>query len=555
MSATPVHPPAADTPSRRRPWSARWRSALLSLLAHRRWVPGRHLAPSEGVGPPAPTGPAAGPSELATIRLLCRDVYWEQDADGVLTRVDDGPVPTPLRLRIGQRRWDAGARPLESADWTAHRETLARQAPFVEFAWVWVDPAGRVRVAIDSGVPRHDADGRFVGYSGISRDAGAEKIAERSRRLALAALLAATEPVLWIEAGPAGGPAWQVIWANAAACHLFDRSERELRQLSSPTMFGPASQAAAGGIEAALRTQRETRLDADIARKYGQTRSVEIRVEPLPGDAALRPCAALLLHDRSAEQQRLQRDGQRVAQLRARMRERTMALESTARELESFTYSVSHDLRAPIRVVEGFARILQEDYGERLDALGHEHLQRVLSAAARMSRMVDALLGLSRLSGQPLAPEEVDLSWLADTVVEELREHDPQRRVAVQVQPGMRVDGDRTLLRVMLENLLGNAWKYSARRSEARIRFSRAGTGAEAVYCVADDGEGFDMRHAERLFGVFQRLHADHEFPGTGVGLATVQRIVRRHGGRIWAESEPGEGARFYFTLGERAVE
>jgi light-regulated signal transduction histidine kinase (bacteriophytochrome) len=235
------------------------------------------------------------------------------------------------------------------------------------------------------------------------------------------------------------------------------------------------------------------------------------------------------------------------------MRERSLELEVTAKELESFTYTVSHDLRAPIRVVEGFARILQEDYDDRLDRVGHDHLQRILSAASRMTQMIDALLGLSRLSGQPIVPEQVDLSRLADTIAEELRGADAQRRVSVRVQPGLLVAGDRTLLRVMLENLLGNAWKYTSKRPDAQIEIGCSGLGPDAVYCVADNGEGFDMRFADRLFGVFQRLHSASEFPGTGVGLATVQRIVRRHGGRVWAESEPGRGSRFYFTLWEKA--
>jgi signal transduction histidine kinase len=507
--------------------------------------------------PPAADAPvvAGRPrDELQTIRLLSRDVYWEQDEHGTITRVDDGAVPSPLKLKLGRCRWDDGATPLDAPDWDAHRRALERREPFTELAWVWVDPSGRVRVAVDAGLPRHDAHGRFVGYAGVSRDAGAEVVSDRARRLAVAALLAAAEPVVWIEAGPGGTDGWHVIWANAAACRLFDRTERELRQLPCRTLFGPDSQGAPAGLELALRARRETRMHVDVARKYGETRSVEIRLEPLPGDGALRPCAALLMHDRSADQARLQQDGRAIERLREKMRERSLELEVTAKELESFTYTVSHDLRAPIRVVEGFARILQEDYGDRLDRVGHDHLQRILSAASRMTQMIDALLGLSRLSGQPVVPEQVDLSRLADTIVEELRAGDPQRAATVVVQPGMTVEGDRTLLRVMLENLLGNAWKYTGKRAEARIEFGCTGTGPEAVWCVADNGEGFDMRFAERLFGVFQRLHGSAEFPGTGVGLATVQRIVRRHGGRAWAESEPGRGSRFYFTLWEKAA-
>ncbi|MEO7114541.1 MAG: ATP-binding protein [Caldimonas sp.] len=220
---------------------------------------------------------------------------------------------------------------------------------------------------------------------------------------------------------------------------------------------------------------------------------------------------------------------------------------------ESFGYIVSHDLRAPIRVVEGFTRIVKEDYGSVLDKVGLDHLDRVLGAATRMNNMIDALLALSRLSSQPIAHMPVDLSQIAGFVVEDLRREHPERDVQVTIDPGMLTTGDPTLLRMMLENLLGNAWKYSANAHPARIAFVRAE--GEASFTVEDNGAGFDMRFADRLFGVFQRLHSASEFPGTGVGLASVRRIVRRHGGEIRAESEPERGARFHFTLPLRAHE
>jgi signal transduction histidine kinase len=218
-------------------------------------------------------------------------------------------------------------------------------------------------------------------------------------------------------------------------------------------------------------------------------------------------------------------------------------------EQAAFSYTVTHDLRAPIRVVEGFARILKEDYGRVLDRIGNDHLDRVLAAAARMNSMIDALLTLANLSAQPLARQPVNLSQVAGFVVDDLRRASAERHVEVEIAPGMVVDGDPTLLRLVLENLLGNAWKYSARNPQARLQFGCATQDGRQVFSVIDNGAGFDMRHADRLFGVFQRLHSANDFPGTGVGLASVKRIVRRHGGDIWAESENGRGARFYFTL------
>jgi signal transduction histidine kinase len=225
--------------------------------------------------------------------------------------------------------------------------------------------------------------------------------------------------------------------------------------------------------------------------------------------------------------------------------------DAPAGDHESFSFTVSHDLRAPIRVVEGFTKIVKEDYGRLLDRVGNDHLDRVLGAAARMNNMIDALLALSKLSSQPLARQPVNLSQLAGYVADDLRRQWPQRRVQIDIEPGMLVQGDPTLLRVVIENLLGNAWKYSARAAQATVSFARHARDAD-TFTVQDNGAGFDMRFADRLFGVFQRLHSANDFPGTGVGLASVRRIVRRHGGEVWGEAEVGRGARFHFSLPQR---
>jgi signal transduction histidine kinase len=219
---------------------------------------------------------------------------------------------------------------------------------------------------------------------------------------------------------------------------------------------------------------------------------------------------------------------------------------------ESLAYTISHDLRAPIRVVEGFTRILKEDYGHVLDRIGNDHLDRVLGAAARMSGMIDALLGLSQLSAKPLERQPVNLSQLAAYVGEDLRRQWPQRRVELHIEPELQVQGDPTLLRMVLENLIGNAWKYTGKCGDAQIWFERNPSEPRGVFTVRDNGAGFDMRFADRLFGAFQRLHSASEFQGTGIGLVSVRRIVRRHGGEIWAQAEPGKGARFHFTLAPR---
>ncbi len=215
---------------------------------------------------------------------------------------------------------------------------------------------------------------------------------------------------------------------------------------------------------------------------------------------------------------------------------------------ESFAYTVSHDLRAPIRVVEGFTKILKEDYGPQLDRIGNDHLERILGAATRMNHMIDALLALAQLSSQPLGNQRVDLSQLAHYVAEDLRRQHPGHPVALHIEAGLDAQGDPTLLRVVLENLLGNAWKYTGKCGHPEIWLERHPT-EPATFTVRDNGAGFDMRFADRLFGVFQRLHSASDFAGTGVGLASVRRIVRRHGGEVWAESEVDKGARFHFSL------
>lgn len=226
------------------------------------------------------------------------------------------------------------------------------------------------------------------------------------------------------------------------------------------------------------------------------------------------------------------------------------ALAAPEPDAESFSYTVSHDLRAPVRVVEGFTKIVKEDYGRLLDRVGNDHLDRVLGAAARMNSMIDALLALSQLSSKPVSRQPVNLSQLATYVVDDLRRQWPQHPVIVHIDPTMQVHGDPTLLRVVLENLLGNAWKYTTKCSSPQVWFERCTDSTTPSFSVRDNGAGFDMRYADRLFGVFQRLHSASEFQGTGVGLASVRRIVHKHGGEVWAESELGSGANFYFSLG-----
>ncbi|MEX2540520.1 MAG: ATP-binding protein [Trueperaceae bacterium] len=232
-----------------------------------------------------------------------------------------------------------------------------------------------------------------------------------------------------------------------------------------------------------------------------------------------------------------------------KVKSRTAELQILNNELEAFNYSVSHDLRSPLRAMSGFSTTLLSDYGDQLDEEARYYLQRINLGTLRMSDLIDSLLQLSRLTRAKVLRVELELAPLVDGIVRDLREREPERRISVEVDDGLTISGDQTLLRIALENLLGNAWKFTRNRDSALIAVGAEERDGETVYFVKDDGVGFDMKYIDKLFKAFQRLHRVDEFEGIGIGLATVQRVINRHGGRIWAESEPEQGASFYFTL------
>ena len=237
------------------------------------------------------------------------------------------------------------------------------------------------------------------------------------------------------------------------------------------------------------------------------------------------------------------------ATLERRVDERTSALEAANRELESFSYAVSHDLRQPLRSVNGFTQTLREDFGDKIGERGLHYTNNVLAAVARMDKLITGLLELGRIGRRSLQPEHVNMTEVASGVLEELRREDGEREIEIEVDPELRAEGDPELLRIVAQNLIGNAWKYTRSTAAARIEIGKTEKDDRTVYFVRDDGVGFDMTEADALFTPFKRLRDAEGFPGSGVGLATVQRIINRHGGHIWAEAEPAAGATFYFTL------
>jgi PAS domain S-box-containing protein len=307
----------------------------------------------------------------------------------------------------------------------------------------------------------------------------------------------------------------------------------------------------AAAVEAVIRGEGDLGLRCRIVRPDGDVRwfAASGRLFGLDSGGETRLLGVIQdITDRVTTEQELEQHRNRLEELVA---ERTRALTAVNKELEAFSYSVSHDLRAPLRAIDGFSQALVEDFGAQLDGEGQEYLRRVRTAAQRMGLLIDDLLSLSRLTRRELREDHVDLSAIAQEVVGELQRAAPHRKAIVEIAPGLHARGDAGLLRAMLQNLLGNAWKFTAKTELARIALGRADGERSGVgtFFVRDNGAGFDMRHADKLFGAFQRLHRADEFEGSGIGLATVKRILQRHGGRVWAEGEPDNGACFYFEL------
>jgi signal transduction histidine kinase len=281
------------------------------------------------------------------------------------------------------------------------------------------------------------------------------------------------------------------------------------------------------------------------------------RVGPVIGAAAELAQLGRTFDDMAARLQRRREELEQAHQeirelnesLEQRVAERTAELEAAFQQLESFSYSVSHDLRGPLRAIDGYSLALIEDYANKLDDEGKDRLQHVRSSAKGMARLIDDLLGLARVSRRPLRRAELDLSALAESVIADLRKAEPGREVEAAITPELKVNADAGLLRIALENLLGNAWKFTRRNERARIELGVVPGTITPEYYVRDNGAGFDMAYADKLFDAFQRLHRASEFEGTGIGLATVHRVIRRHGGRVRAEGAVGKGATFYFTL------
>jgi PAS domain S-box-containing protein len=343
---------------------------------------------------------------------------------------------------------------------------------------------------------------------------------------------------------------------NPAAEVLFGYDRQRAIGANLGELIVPPAQRAkhAQGLARYIATEKAVmlgkRLEMGAMRADGRELTVELSITRIPHDGP--PLFTGFIRDiterkhAEAEVRQLNQD------LERRVGERTAELETSNKELEAFSYSVSHDLRSPLRAIDGFSKSVVEECGDALSERGRRDLDRVRAAARQMGMLIDDLLDLARLSRAEMHRQRVDLTAIGEGVAAALRQAEPERAATIVIAEGLVTEGDSQLLRVVLDNLLRNAWKFTARHPTARIEVGCTGDNGTRQYFVRDDGAGFDMAHADLLFQPFKRLHRQTDFEGTGIGLATVQRIIQRHGGRIWAESAVEHGATFYFTLGER---
>jgi PAS domain S-box-containing protein len=357
-----------------------------------------------------------------------------------------------------------------------------------------------------------------------------------------------------VRSGDVGSP--RVVFVNDAFERLTGFSRAEAMGQSVMLLWGSThQQAELQRIRAAMDRKQPVRTEISVRSKSGAPLWLELDIAPIAGETGKFTHWVAVGRDISERRQQQHQILSLNSDLEQRVLLRTGQLAEVNRELESFAYSVSHDLRSPLNTVDGFSQLLLKSDAANVSDKGKHYLDRIRAGVKQMGDLIEGLLTLAHLSREEMRSELVDLSALARGIAEAQREREPQRQVQFHIDEGLCAHGDPRLLTAVLQNLLGNAWKFSARQPLAHITLARQpGSSGEDVFFVRDNGAGFDMTFAHKLFGTFERLHSPGDFPGTGIGLATVKRVIERHGGRVWAESKTGEGATFYFTFGRQAA-
>jgi PAS domain S-box-containing protein len=482
---------------------------------------------------------------------MSSDFFWESDAEHRLTLLstgssEDAAQVLPFGSPLGKRRWEVPYLTPDESGWKAHRALLDAHRPFRDFELSRLGADGVERHIAVSGDPVFDAAGVFKGYRGVGSDITERKQREEALQRFRLAMDATADAVYLTDRATV-----RFIDVNAAACRMQNRTREELLALGPEWVLSTTRAELERAYDAVIAAGEAT-APVEMLRKRPREDGSRVWVEierraQRTGDGWTIVTVVRDITERKRQEFVLRRLNEELEQ---RVAGRTHALEVANKELEAFSYSVSHDLRAPLRAIHGFSRLLEAQHASALDDEGRDMLRRVNAGAEKMGLLIDDLLRLSRISRQSMRVGPVDLSALAHEAAEELQAGEPERRVEWVIAPQVSATGDPGLLGLVLQNLIGNAWKYSARRNAARIEFGVDENDGRRTFFVRDNGVGFDMAHAAKLFGAFQRLHSAAEFPGSGIGLATVARILYRHGGSAWAEARVGEGASFYFSLG-----
>jgi PAS domain S-box-containing protein len=489
---------------------------------------------------------------------------WETSTDAVIVVSSDNVIEyasSPVELIFGYRPGEIVGRPLSLLQpqrlQSAHDRGFARylQTQQRSLNWRATETVGLRRDGTEFPIEISFGEIEFAGrpmFAGFIRDNTTRKQTESALRASEQRFRALTENSS--DAVALLSPDGRVLYSSPATTRVLGYPLEEFVGRSAFEFIHPEDQSRfiASLNEVAKSPGASVELDSRVRHRDGQWRIIEAVFTNLTHDQSI---GAIVNNYRDVtERRRAAGEIRRLnAELERRVVQRTAQLEAANKELEAFSYSVSHDLRAPLRAIDGFSHAVLDNNGAQLDDTGRNYLNRVRAATQRMSQMIDDILNLSRITREDIRRERLDLADMAKRMVEELRESEPQRRVDFVTHDGMVAEGDRHLLERALDNLIRNAWKYTSKQPHARIEFGLlppgAGRPGDRVFFLKDNGAGFDMKYVGKLFGAFQRLHGAQEFPGNGIGLVTVQRIVQRHGGRIWAEGEPGRGAVFYFTL------